>query len=280
MVCPYCGSNLKDDSKQCYACGVKFESAEQQNVYANNNQQSNNNQSSNNINPNNFNNEKSKSGIPVLIGFFLFICLLCYLMFFTGGGSNNEQNEPNNTESSNTANNNTQQPLPDNSITDVKKQSYIRLANAFVSSVRNEVNMGAKLGFYETNAMILVPVGDRSKCAILENNDTSPFSKTWNYAYVGAKYDGIGYSYYFISEDGSNIGIEFISANKMNEDNVYSSYSETNISKEISDKLIKLYSINSNEELTDGDILNLIKLNDNTIKKVVVISAKAGCRYR
>ena len=285
MKCPYCGVNLRDDARQCYACGIKFENTQPQNMYANNNQiyntnpPSNNNQPNNSLNPNDFKNNKSKSGLPVIIGFLLFICVLCYFMFFAGGGgSNNEQNSDNNNQTTNTENNNKQQPLPDNSITSVKKQSYIRTANAFISSIRTEVNSSSKLRIFETNTMFLVPVGDNNKCAYLEYGETSPFSKTWNYAYVGVKYDGMGYTYYFMSEDGSNIGIEFVSSNKMDEDNIFSTYSETNINKEISNKLVNLYNISSNEEVTDNDIVNLIKQEDNSIKKVVAISAKAGCR--
>ena len=116
-----------------------------------------------------------------------------------------------------------------------RKSAYVDSASAYIDAVRTKVNEGKDLKFFATNTMYLVPVGHESgkTCVSTESGGKSPFSDSWNYAYVGVVYNGSGYSYYFIGEDGAKQGLGLIDQNALSKDgndNLYSSYSDTSAS--------------------------------------------------
>ena len=79
----------------------------------------------------------------------------------------------------------------------------------------------------------MIPVGhDKDySCVTLESGGQSPFDDEWRYAYVGVTYDGKGYSYYFMGEDGAGQGISFIDKKTLTDDGtdyIYSSYKGEN----------------------------------------------------
>ncbi len=87
-----------------------------------------------------------------------------------------------------------------------RKKAYVSTASQYVSSVVNMVNSG-DLKFYESNTLYFVKVGHNGSCVKLERGGQSPFSSSWKYAYVAVLYTGLGYDYYFMSEDGAGQGI-------------------------------------------------------------------------
>ena len=93
-----------------------------------------------------------------------------------------------------------------------RKSAYVDTAVAYVDAVRNKVNEAAKIKFYATDTLYLIPVGHESdkSCISVETGGQSPFSDKWHYAYVGVTYDGSGYNYYFIGEDGASQGLPFL----------------------------------------------------------------------
>ena len=115
-----------------------------------------------------------------------------------------------------------------------RKSAYVDSASAYIDAVRTKVNEGKDLKFFATNTMYLVPVGHESgrTCVSTESGGKSPFSETWNYAYVGVVYNGSGYSYYFIGEDGAKQGLGLIDQNTLSKDGndyLYSSYNDSHM---------------------------------------------------
>ena len=102
-------------------------------------------------------------------------------------------------------------------ITNSRKSALVDTASGYIDGVRNKVNEAIKLQFFDVNTLYLVPVGHETEnsCVTLEKGGTSPFSDTWEYAYVGVTYNGTGYTYYFIAKDGSNQGINFVSQREL-----------------------------------------------------------------
>ena len=105
-------------------------------------------------------------------------------------------------------------------ISSSRKSAFIDTASSYISTVRNKVNAGEELKFYEPTAFYLVQVGhDKTKsCVSLEKGGASPFNDTWRYNYVGVTYDGNGYSYYYMAQDASGQGIELLAENTMARD--------------------------------------------------------------
>ena len=113
-----------------------------------------------------------------------------------------------------------------------RKNAYVDSAVAYIDAVRTKVNEGKDLKFFSTDVLYMVPVGhDSTKaCVSLESGGKSPFSDTWNYAYVGVSYSGDSYDYFFIGEDGSNQGIRMVAQDKLAKDGadlLYSSYASS-----------------------------------------------------
>ena len=94
------------------------------------------------------------------------------------------------------------------------KKAFIDTSVSYVDAVRAKVNAAENFHFFTQNVLYMVPVGheDGYTCATLEIGGESPFSDTWNYAYVGVIYNGTGYDYYFVSEDKAGYGVEIHSS--------------------------------------------------------------------
>ena len=108
-----------------------------------------------------------------------------------------------------------------------RKSAWVDTSVAYVKSTVNKVNEGGKLQFFTEKVLYMVPVGHvaKSSCVSVESGGQSPFSDTWRYAYVGVVYNGKGYDYYFIGEDGAGQGIKFTTQKDLNDkgtDNMYS----------------------------------------------------------
>lgn len=104
-----------------------------------------------------------------------------------------------------------------------RKSAYVDTSAAYVEAIRTKVNEGKDFQLFSTATLYLIPVGDRlrtdtttgenpvaASCISVESGGQSPFSDKWNYAYVGVTYNGKGYSYYYIGEDGAGQGLSFM----------------------------------------------------------------------
>ena len=108
-----------------------------------------------------------------------------------------------------------------------RKSAWVDTSVAYVKSTVNKVNEGGKLQFFTEKVLYMVPVGHEAanSCVSVESGGQSPFSDKWRYAYVGVVYNGKGYDYYFIGEDGAGQGIKFTTQKDLNDkgtDNMYS----------------------------------------------------------
>ena len=102
-------------------------------------------------------------------------------------------------------------------ISNSRKSAFADSAVGYIDSTRNMVNQAQKVSFFDVNTLYLVPVGhdETLSCVSLEKGGVSPYSDTWDYAYVGVTYSGTSYNYYFVAKDGSNQGINFVSQDEL-----------------------------------------------------------------
>ena len=109
-----------------------------------------------------------------------------------------------------------------------RKSAYVDTASAYVDAVRNKTNEAAKIKLYATDTLYMIPVGhEKAKaCVSVETGGQSPFSDEWAFAYVGVTYDGEGYNYYFIGEDGAAQGLPFMDQKTLTDDGTEKLYSE------------------------------------------------------
>ncbi len=98
-------------------------------------------------------------------------------------------------------------------ISNSRKSAFAQSASGYIDDTRNMVNQATKVQLFDVNTLYLIPVGheDGKSCVAVEKGGRSPFSDTWEYAYVGVTYNGKNYNYYFVAKDGSNQGINFVS---------------------------------------------------------------------
>lgn len=136
-----------------------------------------------------------------------------------------------------------------------RKSAYADTAVQYADAVIKEVNGGKSFRLYSTTTLYMIPVGHQKdkSCVTLESGGQSPFSDDWRYAYVGVTYDGKGYNYYFIGEDGAGQGVNFLDKKTLTDDGtdyIYSTYGETlamaakgaeNMTSSFSGKLKTLY---------------------------------------
>lgn len=118
-----------------------------------------------------------------------------------------------------------------------RKSAYVDTAGAYVSAVRTKVNEGHDMQLFSTDTLYLIPVGDKLytatngdsnvSCVAVESGGQSPFSSKWNYAYVGVIYNGQGYEYFFVSEDGAGQGLTFMKYKEMTDEGTNHLYSNT-----------------------------------------------------
>lgn len=213
MKCISCGYELKEGETLCPYCHTNNKMSSQinqgQNIFNNQQNQYNNqvpnqmqNQDNYNYTPQNNNNNK-KPTMSSIIGFIIMIIVLIvviFLLFFNGKDSsdNAETNKDLNTQN--------------DYIIESRKSSYVLTANDYIYLIMNKVNEAKDFRLFSTNTLYMIPVGNDKKnsCAILESGGKSPFSDKWNFAYVGVTYNGYGYKYYFIGEDGSGQGISML----------------------------------------------------------------------
>ena len=112
-----------------------------------------------------------------------------------------------------------------------RKSAWVDTSVAYVKSTVNKVNEGGKLQFFTEHVLYLVPVGHEAgkSCVSVESGGQSPFSDTWRYAYVGVVYNGKGYDYYFIGEDGAGQGIKFTTQKDLNDKGTDEMYSVSEV---------------------------------------------------
>ena len=123
-----------------------------------------------------------------------------------------------------------------------RKSAFIDTGAAYVDAVRNKTNEAAKIKLYATDTLYMIPVGhEKAKaCVSVETGGQSPFSDEWTYAYVGVTYDGQGYDYYFIAEDGAAQGVPFMDQKTLTDkgtEKLYSSTSDPEYSNNVGDEL-------------------------------------------
>lgn len=263
MKCSYCGKELPMEATKCDGCGASIANTTQQNANSEPVQQFNNYQQPKSNN---------KSGLLIVILFIAIAAVLSYFLLFSGSSDDNNEN----TNVANTEN------VDDNVIIKSKKNAYVEMAKTYMASVRNMVNEGRDIRFYTTNALLLLPVGDTTRCGNLEAGGSSPFGKEWNYAYVGVVYDGKGYNYYFISEDNQIYGIPFTAFEKLVDyQSVYKDHNGI-ITDEISSKLTELYNVS--EDVTYdvesiGELKDILTTSDMSVDKYIFVSTTEGCTY-
>ncbi len=137
-----------------------------------------------------------------------------------------------------------------------RKSAWVDTAVAYAKAVVNKVNEGGKLQFFTENTLYMVPVGHISKqsCVSVESGGQSPFSNTWAYAYVGVVYNGTGYDYYFIGEDGAGQGIYFVTQAYLNEKGTDAMYTvkRSSAGNDLADLLTKEYELEADASLGEG----------------------------
>ena len=119
-----------------------------------------------------------------------------------------------------------------------RKSAYVDTAMAYVKAVTTKVNEGHDMQLFSTDTLYLIPVGDKLhdatstgdgkvSCVAVESGGQSPFSSTWKYAYVGAIYNGQGYEYFFVSEDGAGQGLTFMTSKELQDEGSNDLYTNT-----------------------------------------------------
>ena len=115
-----------------------------------------------------------------------------------------------------------------------RKSAYVDTAAAYVEAVRTRVNEGKDFRLFSTVTLYLIPVGDKlmgadggHSCVSVESGGQSPFSDTWDYAYVGVTYDGKGYNYYYVGQDGAGQGLAFMPFKVLTDEGTGLIYSST-----------------------------------------------------
>ena len=180
-------------------------------------------------------------------------------------------------------------------INDSRKSAYVDSAVHYSDAVMKEAIAGKDLKMYETDALYLIAVGHKKdeSCVTLESGGKSPYSDDWNYAYVGVTYSENGYSYYFISEDGSGQGLPMLTNKDLVDEGTehfYSSNTDEGATAAALATAIKgKYDLNANyiatseEDLTTFAALKTFAQtkSGNTITKIIFINkpASGNCHY-
>ena len=138
-----------------------------------------------------------------------------------------------------------------------RKSAYIDTGLSYIKAVVNKVNEGKKLQFFTEDILYLVPVGHETgkTCVSIESGGQSPFSGSWNWAYVGVTYKGQenNFYYYYISEDKAGQGIGFHNQKSLNDDGVDDMYTLTKIKEEGYDILKAQYDQQENKIYESGE---------------------------
>ena len=178
-----------------------------------------------------------------------------------------------------------------------RKSAYVDTAVGYMDAVMKEVNSSKNLRFYSTDTLYMVAVGHDKKnsCVTVESGGQSPFSDTWKYAYVGVTYDGKGYSYYFMAEDGAGQGIGFIDKKTLTDDGtdyIYSTYGSTeaktakgtnSMTSTLANSLGKVYTVSAGHGLGNNlsyseqeNSLNSLSINGESNISTPIATAIVG----
>ena len=175
-----------------------------------------------------------------------------------------------------------------------RKSAWVDTGVAYIKSTVNKVNEGGKLQFFKKGVLYLVPAGhdDEHSCVPVESGGQSPFSSTWNYAYVGVIYNGDGYDYYYIAEDGAGQGVPFLTQKVLGDEGTEKMYAGTEIGSGTTDPekmLSDAYNeeanaqnpvartINKPQTVSDGSLWANMEAAFETresFNKVVIVNAK------
>ena len=171
-----------------------------------------------------------------------------------------------------------------------RKAAYADTVVMFADYILRDVNMGKTFRLYKTDTLYLIPVGNdsSSSCINPESNGKSPYSDKWNYAYVGVTYNGKGYLYYLISEDGAGNGLLFYDKKSITEDGMTLLYRESSKIKSSGyDILYKQYNQiddntiyeESGQNSTDyKKLANIMNTKDAKYNRIIIIGSK-DCKY-
>lgn len=172
-------------------------------------------------------------------------------------------------------------------ISNSKKAAFVDTIENYSDAVMIAVNRGVKFRLYSTDTLFLLPAGNDSKysCIQLETGGKSEYSDTWNYLYIGVIYDGKGYNYYSIAEDGAYYGIPFIDRKTLVNDGMDYVYEKTKATEEGNSLLRQQYNktldnIKYEKDSRDySKLINIMPLKNNEkINKIVIIGSK-DCSY-
>ena len=168
-------------------------------------------------------------------------------------------------------------------IQDTKHSAFVDTAVAFMDDVRNKVNSGVKINAADSTTLFLIPAGheEGKSCVALESGGESPFTDTWDYAYVGVTYntDGSGYKYYFVGQDTGGNNLAFNDYKTIRK----KTHVETNSNKPNYETTLKTaYAQGNNKTYTETEVqgtseawgnLGSIIPDGTPINKIVVIGA-------
>ena len=174
-------------------------------------------------------------------------------------------------------------------ISNAKISAWVDTGSNYIKSTINLVNEGRKLLLFSSDILYMIPVGNdaNKSCVKVEYGADSPFSNSWNYAYVGVAYNSIvgNYSHYFIAEDGAGYGVNLLTRKEfMSNGNNLMYFNSSRDNKDFGDYLTQKYNIKENDihELTNLEKSAYQKILSEfpTITKVVYIAGGSDCRFQ
>ena len=161
-----------------------------------------------------------------------------------------------------------------------EKEEYLNYISMYVNDVMVKIMDEIEYHYKETDTMLFIPVGTKITCAS-DHVLSSPFSKSWQYIYVGVYYDGEEYFYSVASKDGEGYGMDLTTRKEL----LTYDYHKIGIIKD--DKIkefVDLYkeSIDGNKEYSisevSKDLKKFVKANHSKVKKIVFIDPNE-CSY-
>ena len=284
MKCLGCGNELNDGQTTCPYCGNSVSNANPMNQV--NQWQGNQGINSPNNNPmpqNNYQPENEKKsnigGIIIVLIFIGAIIFGIWFMAFSGGSKENKENEENNSNSQNTEYNE-----ENNIIENSKRAAYADTVSAFIAATRNKVNEGRSFQLYSQDDLYMIPIGNDNKSCVSVEGGSSPYSNSWNFAYVGVTYDGSGYSYYYIGEDGDGNGFEFTDYMSLAKGQIDTFYNKKNPSTKSFISSLKEQYLKTSEGTKYHDTFTsdseYSELLNNVSKKKIKFVLSGECKYK
>ena len=220
MKCQFCGQDLQYGARVCPRCGQPVPP----------------------VNPNYnqgapyYNKPPKKNGTliaVIILAIVVVAAVVIGIVFLMNNKSEDESKNNGNTITEKDKDNNENSDY----VEKTRKENYVDTAMAYVKAVTTKVNEGRYMQLFSTDTLYLIPVGDKLydanggdsnvSCVAVESGGLSPFSSTWNYAYVGVIYNGMGYEYYFVAEDGAGYGLTFMTLKELMDDGVSHIYIST-----------------------------------------------------